>query len=266
MAKTTSWTGSASTDPDAVANWDNGVPVSTDTALLPASGKRALIPTGAGWGAIQLALLDIQPGFRFGVGASGNPLVVGATKLIHRGLSTLEFEGALGGTTDEVIINCDKVGPRGAVVNGSGIARVLIVKGHVVLDDLPNLVRLEITYRTNPLTDSVVTATDGAAALTFVFSAGQYATNTLYQTTDMSDGVFTYTGDAGLTTVNLMGGRLVYNGSGTLANANLVGGELDFSANPNEVTITDLWKLRDATLIRSELLTVTNEHDMTGGD
>lgn len=269
MAKTTSWTGNASTDPDAVANWDNGVPVSTDSALVPASGRRPLIPTSS-WTAIALALLDVQPGFRFDVGGSGNPLIVAATDLLYRGDGTLYFEGSPANSTETIIINSDKIGPQAAVLTGASVGRVLVNKGHTILTDLNTLVRLEISYRTNRLTDAVVDGTfgpgGGGAALTLIMAGGQFFSDTFYATVDMSDGVLTYASSSGLTTLNLSGGTLKYNGAGTLASANLLGGTLDFSANPNEVTITDLWKLRDATLVRSELLTVTNEHDTTGGD
>lgn len=266
MAKTTNWQGGVSTDPDVAANWSNGVPVATDTAVCVRTANRSIIPTSS-WTGRQLAKLKLNAGFRFNVGDVDNPLIVGAVEVIHRGLGTLYYEGSPTQDTDSIIVNADsprsQVAPA-AFIAGSGVSRVSASKGAIVLaSGLATLDRLELHYRDNPLQDVFVDAVGATTSTVLLISAGTLFSTAAYSRVHMAGGRFTMT-NSNISTLNLSGGTLAFNSDGQIATAHLMGGTLDFTANPHEVTIVNLYKYPDGEFLRTDLTSVTNEFDMTG--
>lgn len=266
MAKTTNWQGGVSTDPDIAANWSNGVPVATDTAICVRTANRSIIPTSS-WTAERLAKLKLNEGFRFDVGDVGNPLIVGAIEVIHRGSGSLFYEGSPTQATDSIIINADT--PRGrsngaAFIAGSGVLRVSASKGHIILAaGLATLDRLELHYRDNPLEDVFVDAVGATTSTVLLIAAGMLVSTAAYSNVEMSGGTFVQE-NSDIGTLNLSGGTLTFNTDGQIATAHLTGGTLDFTENPHEVLLRNLYKYPDGEFLRTDLTTVENEFDMTG--
>ncbi|OHB58688.1 MAG: hypothetical protein A2Y07_11175 [Planctomycetes bacterium GWF2_50_10] len=90
MAKTTYWTGAAGDGNwTNASNWNNGVPVSTDTVIFDGRGDSAgtirALTSGLNQGAVNLALLHIKSGFDANGGDTGSPLEISASEIIFEG-------------------------------------------------------------------------------------------------------------------------------------------------------------------------------------
>lgn len=86
MAKTTSWLGTTNTSWNTAGNWSNGIPVSTDTAIIAKGATRALATdlnrTADDATGLDLALLIVENGHKYPVGTSGERLAFAGTKVI----------------------------------------------------------------------------------------------------------------------------------------------------------------------------------------
>lgn len=265
MAKTTYWTGAVSTDYDTAGNWTNGIPAITDSVYVPASARCSIIPNSSQT-LVSLELLDVHEGYRFDIGAPGNPLIIAAKKVNYRGLGTLHFQGSATLATGDkdadasyvFIVDSDNL-VDAVRISGDNIDRVLVTKGHVTTSGSA-MGWLDISYRDNPLSDAIVVA-DKPVTI-FVMTAGQVTSTAGHAQVHMSGGNYTFSGGA-WATMTMAGGKIIYNGTAGPVTILLLGGVLDFRDNPNEITITNLYKHPGAELYLRPNITIQNLYRMS---
>jgi len=94
MAKTTIWDGSTDGDWGTAGNWSNGVPVSTDTIIIPADVTQGIV--GGDYSAVLLAACYYMPGSTVTLGTKAIPLHLDCdlVDLAGTGLSYLQIDNS----------------------------------------------------------------------------------------------------------------------------------------------------------------------------
>lgn len=234
---THTWISTSSQDWNTAGNWDGGVPISNGIAVIK-SGTVA--PTAnLNQTAVDLDLLYVEPGAP-AVGASGNPLIISADKVIRRGSNEFHYQDG-GGTTDFMVIDADTPAAINAV-SAATVTDLYILRGTVTCSG--TVTNLYIQYHDNPSSDALVTVSAAATLSTLVTITGGISTiSTTIPLLHMSGGTLTQN-TATITTGHQYGGEVVYNGYAaggvTIAAWFGKGGRLDFTKSGGTKTITRL--------------------------
>lgn len=281
MAKTTAWIGAVDGDWDEVTegNWTNGKPATNgdeDTIIFlrtainaPTTNlDRIADDTGDG---NRPALVYIEPGTPYDIGASGAALKVKAIKVVHKGSGTLFYESK-GNTeqTDEIIINSPNH-TNAAQIDDDGthpVTRIAVTSGKVTLAaGMQTIAKLDIAFFNNPATDAeVIVGTEAANVITQLTMAGGTLTSDMECTNvTITGGTATIThGD--VTDLIITGGTYVYKVSGgTIENLHAIGGVADLMASESTPkTVTNLHTY-PAAIVRRDLdeaiIDVTNLYE-----
>lgn len=142
---------------------------SFDTGLLPASGETVIFD-GTGQGhviggmnqtAVDLALLHIMREYVGNIGQLGDPLVISADTVVHRGLATLHYKDGSGATDFMIIDSPNHV--RAAFLGGT-ISRLRCLNGRTtLLADIASMSSLEIAKAKDAVYAGQVHVDDGSA-------------------------------------------------------------------------------------------------------
>lgn len=266
------------------ANFSLGaVPVDDNHVIAPAAVTASI--TGIDQTLIDLEYLEFARGYRGNIGASGNPLIIDADKLIHRGSGTLWHEStatALGGA-DWIVIDSDNVSSLAANIAGAVTHRVSVRKGQVTLaatlgsTTLPN--QVDVSYRNNPSDDATVTINCALLANTGILNmmAGLCtitvggAAAAAFPIVNITGGTLTFTNNGGATdviTTAYIGGTgvLRYNTINAMVTAYILkGGTLDLLQNDVAKTIGTVHLFPGGRLIYDpDVTTITTLNDLGG--
>lgn len=278
--KSLQWTGAVDGNWETAGNWTAVSPVvgppntddSNDTLVFLRTAINAptenLDRTGDGTNGLRPKLIYIEPGGSYDIGASGNPLMVKAIKVLHKGNNTLFYKSA-GATeqTDEIIINSPNH-TNAAQIDDDGtapITRIAVTSGKVTLAaGMLTIAKLDIAFFNNPATDSDVTiGTEGTNVITQLTMAGGTLTSDMECTNvTITGGTATIThGDA--TDLIITGGTYVYKVSGgTITNLHAIGGVADLMASESTPKTVVNLHTYPAAIVRRDLdetiIAVTN--------
>ncbi len=257
------WTGSVDGNFQTAGNWNGGVPVSNDDAIVPSVATRSMDAGMDQSGAVDLDSLVVHRGYAGNIGSSGNPLKIAADKVLFMGAGEFWFENDI--TTDDVRIIAAT--PQTVVnLGGDTITSIAILRGKVTIDGTTGAIAdLNVGYFTDRLNDSRVTIAASAGTLTSLFQDGGklWAGNTI-TTAHAHAGELTKQGTTSIVTLEQhMGANVIYNSSGTITLARLRGGTLDLTQTGDVKAITTLWLFPDSTFKEiQELHTVTTRIDL----
>jgi len=265
------------------SNWGATTPVDGDTVIIP-NGVTASITTNVDQSGIDLALLQVDQGYPGNIGASGTPLKIAATKVVHRGSGTLYFFSGMNTatvasnleTTDWVLVDSDG----GAHIDGISITRITAIKGTITLAGSLGVTvhtnqtaalpaDVEIAHRSNRSSDVQMTKNCASLASTGTMRimGGYTETTGAVPVMQISGGIVKHANGSAITTLTMTGGYLQYNSTSTLVTAHVFAGAvLDLSGNSLQKTITTLNVYSGGTVIMdTNLVTVTNKNIFAGG-
>ena len=260
---TTIWQ-SVDGDWGAAASWTNGVPgPGADVAVLSGVSQ---VPVAANLDQAgdDLGLIYISPKYKGDIGGPGNPLKLGAAKIIHRGQGVL-YLAATTNDVDNLIINVSH--KRVACVLSAStntVARLRVQRGRCIAGGKLSLIEVA----TGGICD-VAPDTDN---LDYVLMTGGRLTHNRANCTSVTvlDGRYEQrVGSLGA--LFQMGGRVVYSSSNAtgaafaLTWAYILGGTLDLLDSLDPKTVTHLHQWPDAVVHRNDdIVTVGTVYDMTG--
>lgn len=161
MAKTTSWLGTTSGAFATAGNWDNGVPVTGDTALVSASAVRGI--DGSDQSAVLLAKFFVPEGFEYDVGSSSTPLRIGTSLAEFYGQGSVYWKNE-GAATETVYVNSTNQADALVLTAGSAISAMVVGRGAVTIPASQSISVLHIT-RTNDLSLSARPSVESLGAI-----------------------------------------------------------------------------------------------------
>lgn len=259
----------------AVANWSLGhVPETPDQAIVPATIEVSI--AGTDQKGLRPTSLEFARGFKFNIGANGDPLIIDSPKITHYGSGSLWLKSDDNGDaefTDWVLIDSDNM-INAATLDGEYMQRITVQKGNVTLAATLGTVTLpgqvDVTYRNNPSSDAIVTINCALLALTgrLNMMAGLCTTNAAIPIGNATGGIWTHSNvnSRVVTTANISGtGTLRYNSTGVMVTANVSrGGTLDLLNNNLFKTVTTINLFPGGTLIYNEDLFSGTINDLGG--
>lgn len=209
---------STSGDWSSNASWSTGaVPVSTDDVFFIDNGAVS-VSSGLAQGAVDLNSLNVID-FTGNIGASGSPLVIGATYFRIGGSGENYIQNDLTGTEKVWVYSHNRAAALS--LTGNACARVVVLRGAVTIGAAVTL--LQVGYIDNEAADADVTIS-GVAISNVHQSGGRIRTtggatvSTLYR----AGGTFEFAGAAGgsLSLIN-GGGIFKYQATNLLAPQNI---------------------------------------------
>lgn len=141
----------------AAASFDTGLLPGNDETVIFGSWAQGDVISDLDQTAVDLDALQVQDGYFGRIGNHGNPLIISADLIIHRGRGTLHFQQG-SSTTDLIIIDSDnKV--NAAYISGADISRLRLLKGKTkLLVGIENVTDIEVSYRNDPQNDVILDA------------------------------------------------------------------------------------------------------------
>lgn len=273
MAKTTIWTGNSSGAPAVAGNWSNGVPVATDTVIIDGNTTVNMDADPTTFAAVKFALWFIGPDATIDMGtgfSSGETIRFAATKIVHQGTGTFYYfysDHAVEKTNEIVINSTNRILAANLLCNFYQTDILTITSGRVTTTGVPNIVtNLYISYRSASLTDAVVQG-QALFAATLHMNGGTVAFDIPPAVTHINGGALTVnsqSGGGGRAVYIGGNAKLIYNDNVTIDLLEMRSGSLDLTQNSRELTITTMRRWPGTTLKTNELVTITNDEDMTG--
>lgn len=248
MATTNTWTGAVNGDINTAGNWVNGVPGDTDHVIVPrdatvdmTGSMAALVSTIASW--------TVEPGCTIKIGASGNLLEVGITRLVYMGAGEMWFDADAVTTVDTII----EASSADAIIHidQATFTNVRIFRGNVTLDgNIGNIADLHVGYISDIPNDVKLTITaNGNTISRFVQNGGTVTGAMAITDLNIKTGNHWLTGSVAATRVNVEGGTFFANTTGTIATATVHGGgTFDFTQGSGQRDVTTLWAYPGSTI------------------
>ena len=281
----TVWTNGAGTGNFGTAgNWSNGAPAAGGNAIFDGAYSTASVTLGldrtgdtAGAG-LDLASIVVNANYTGDIAASGNPLILGATNVIHRGSGAIYLKGD-GGTSEVGIDNIviDSPSMSAAVLyagtNAANVyTRVYVRSGGATLAssfELGSGSTARIAVGGHPLRQAYLTVSAGnAASVATVFANGQLTSTRQLTTIFQKGGLVTYSG-ASITDLYMFGGRFVYNSDSptySLGRVRGFGGTLDLLQTYQQKTISSLERDANFQLLYNPSIHLVNATYWFNGD
>lgn len=236
---TTYWTGTSSGAWSTAGNWTNGVPGNGDTAIFPRTATRS-VSSGLDQNTIDLAVLVTEDGYAGDIGASGNPLIIGATKLKIRGSGRVYYQNSHASTEYIYLDSPNKTDA--LTLSGAAVFLAAVYRGQLaVVSGMSGITNLHVMYKTNPNNDAVVSVVD--STISNLWQTGGITTfGGGVGTANIDGGSWTITGATGITgTLTVSGGVAYYEATGGLANGYVLGGTLDFTTSDNVQSVGNVY-------------------------
>lgn len=246
------------------AGWHNAdVPDSTDSALL-CDNDAVAVTAGLSQGAIDLAQLMIV-NFPNDVGASGGPLIIGATTFQILGDTGNVYIQNDSGSANTWFINSNNRTAAAVLTGSATYTRVVVIRGAVTITG-GTITLLQVGYDTNPNRDAVVTLS-GCTVGTIEQSGGTInATTSAIGVHHKSGGTFNYTGNPSGTygIVYHRNGEYNYraaaDGTPNIEDVVASGGYMNFANVVGPCSIDNFTALPGAKYVKNtQLVTVTSE-------
>lgn len=130
------WIGSISGAWSTAANWNPGTgpPGDGDAAFFTKNSTQS-VTSGLVLTTTVTISVNVEKGFKYGIGASGNPLKpdTGFTSIVIRGKPTGVFLHSSGGDIDQLDIDCYSFGTGAITVEGGTLNNFTVNRGNLVL-------------------------------------------------------------------------------------------------------------------------------------
>ena len=238
MAKDTRWLGGTvpTGDPDIVANWDNGVPVDTDTVFFDTGAWDLDVPFDDA--TIDLAAIYLTDGYtgniKMAAGAEG--LVIDSVLLYDRGGSG---EHWFDGTYPTAMIDNSSSDDDAVHIDGS-VTTLNLFRGNVTLDTGMTATTIIVGYSGSQSSDVSLTIEAAVTNTTIYQNGGEITDASAWTNLYIIDGEFTHT-DTSATNVFMWDGTFNFDAVGhVLTQVYAFGGRFDATEDPNGKTVTDL--------------------------
>ncbi len=262
MAKNTRWTdGNSDGDFTAVGNWDNGVPVATDSIFFTGAASGSVTVNQDALTASNFVKVSVGEGYTGTLGSSGTPMEFSADEFIWKGSGTLYLNNGSGDVIDDLFLESSSgavfIGDNGAA---NGITRIRALRGSNITlkSTLSSVADLFVGTNAN-------VTIEGSNAVTNVYISGNGTVNSHVAITNLDmmgpGGQFTQWQDAGAVTTMVLcnGANAIYNTSATLVTAIVgAGSVLDFTKDFRVKTLTTGRVFPGGRIMPTDGLIVTN--------
>lgn len=239
-------------DWSSTANW-NPIPANGENILIPAGAQTAII-NGMNQAAVDIASLETDEACGTAVGASGGPLIIGITRLHHRGFGNFYWQDD-GATSNHIVIDpaFNNLNPTPTIeIGGAAITDVELVCFHgniTVLGSTGALGQLRVRKRRSTF-DANVTLASNANAVTYTEMNAGKVTSFRPMTEVLMDAGTLIQESGVITSLEQGGGTCELKATGTYPKIILKGTAfLDLMTSPGAKVITEI-QLYDQSRIR----------------
>lgn len=258
MAETTWTNGVGDGDASNDGNWSGVKPAAGDTAICDATST-ADITSGLDFDGVDLAAWKTTEDYSGNIGASGNPLIIAADLVEHRGSGTLYYKNGNGGVgllTNVLRVDSDNL--KLAAQIDDAISRVELIKGRVEATATANAGLYYVSYRTRRDDDVFLKIASTSDNFTLYQNGGVvFCDASTLLTLNVAAGILITLGASAATNVRLLGGTIRWKSTGGISSRCFaLGGLLDFSQNLASKTIDELHEFPDARVVLGDHVTV----------